>query len=142
MEKISNKEWVAVHNWLKKEHGKATMCENEDCPSFTVGESVIYYHWCLKAGCQYEKKRENFMQMCIGCHVRYDRANGLYGLYEKREVKNPKYKATAKYLYFSGTEWSLIGSFLKIEGRHFDKFAKEAITEKIKKELTEKYKEN
>jgi len=56
-----------VHGYLHHHYGNATYCSNPDCP----GES-INYQWALKKGCDYEKNIENFIQLCVPCHKRYD----------------------------------------------------------------------
>lgn len=57
----------AFHIWLKYRHGKANHCENQDCN----GKSKKY-EWALIKGKTYEHKRENYMQLCKSCHVKYD----------------------------------------------------------------------
>mgnify|MGYP005664730879 CR=1 FL=1 len=58
----------AIHKWLSRHYGKATRCVAENCK----GTSKVF-KWCLKSGCAYEHKRENFQQMCQTCHRSYDR---------------------------------------------------------------------
>ncbi len=58
----------AIHVWLKVTFGKANKCENTECPN----RSKIY-DWALLKGKEYERKRENFIQLCRGCHIVYDR---------------------------------------------------------------------
>lgn len=64
---ISVEEYQAVHRWLRRKYGRAFLCENPDCK----GKSKNY-GWALKRSCVYERKRDNFMQMCKSCHSIYD----------------------------------------------------------------------
>lgn len=64
---VSEKEYVQIHYWLRKNFGRAEICDNEDCPK----KSKIF-DWALKTGFKYEKKRENFRCLCRSCHVKYD----------------------------------------------------------------------
>ena len=57
----------SIHQWLYDNFGKANHCENPEC----LGLSKIF-HWAKKVGCEYERKRENFMQLCVKCHSLYD----------------------------------------------------------------------
>jgi hypothetical protein len=54
-----------VHIWLKRKYGSADHCEfcNKDSNR---------YEWALKDGCEYEKNKDNFIQLCKLCHVNYD----------------------------------------------------------------------
>lgn len=56
-----------IHYWLRKDFGHATQCENFYCE----GRSVRY-EWSLLKDFTYEKKRENFWQLCKRCHLVYD----------------------------------------------------------------------
>ena len=59
--------YKGIHTWLSKEYGRANKCENTACPS-----SSRRFEWALKRGCIYERKRENFIQLCKSCHANYD----------------------------------------------------------------------
>lgn len=56
-----------IHQWLAKNFGKANMCEGEQCN----GKSKVY-DWALKKGKDYEKNRDNFINLCRSCHKKYD----------------------------------------------------------------------
>ncbi len=56
-----------VHAWLQYRYGKATKCENPECP-----QKSNNYSWALLKGKKYGKKRENFIQLCYSCHAKYD----------------------------------------------------------------------
>jgi hypothetical protein len=65
IERIGINNYIYVHVWLKKNHGKASKCEICHNP----GKN---YNWALKKGCEYEKRLENFIQLCVSCHRKYD----------------------------------------------------------------------
>lgn len=64
---IDEKEYSSIHYWIKKSYGKASKCENKECK----GKSKNY-QWALKKGYSYERKRINFLQLCVSCHTIYD----------------------------------------------------------------------
>jgi hypothetical protein len=59
----------SVHRWLKDNFGKAYRCENPQCS----GRGYKFY-WAKLRNKKYEKKKENFTQLCNNCHSLYDRA--------------------------------------------------------------------
>jgi len=61
-----------IHGWLKDNYGKASKCENIDCPGL-----IKKYHWSKLRDCVYEFNRENFWMLCITCHKRYDNSTQL-----------------------------------------------------------------
>lgn len=63
--------YAAVHLWLHKYHGKANKCDNPKCTIL----NPYRYEWALLHGNEYEKKRENFWQLCVKCHRDYDETN-------------------------------------------------------------------
>jgi len=56
-----------IHKWLAKTYGRPTLCENIECNGFS-----ITYHWALKRGYEYQRKRKNFLMLCASCHKKYD----------------------------------------------------------------------
>ena len=56
-----------IHPWLRNNYGKATRCENKDCKNISTN-----YQWSKLSNKKYEKKRENFWQLCVSCHKKYD----------------------------------------------------------------------
>lgn len=60
---------INIHEWLRLHYGPARKCENLDCPF--KGERRKY-QWALIRNRKYEKRRENFKQLCYGCHRTYD----------------------------------------------------------------------
>ena len=59
--------YVAIHLWLRTNFGKAIRCENVNCR-----KTSKKYHWALKKCYRYQRRRENFIQLCFGCHSIYD----------------------------------------------------------------------
>jgi hypothetical protein len=57
----------AIHKWIYKNYGKAIKCENIDCEKRSND-----FEWALSKGKKYEYKRENFIQLCKSCHIKYD----------------------------------------------------------------------
>lgn len=56
-----------IHYWLRRNFGNASKCENLNCE----GKSKNF-QWALIDGCEYEFVRENFHQLCVSCHAKYD----------------------------------------------------------------------
>lgn len=56
--------YYGIHDWLQLHFGKANKCEQ--CGS------VKTIQWAKLKGKKYERKRENFWQLCARCHVFYD----------------------------------------------------------------------
>lgn len=78
--KIRPKGYSELHMWMRYHYGSANDCENELCPKISRN-----YHWALIRGCDYERKRENFMMLCASCHQRYDRlSKGFWFLPKKK----------------------------------------------------------
>ena len=57
----------SLHYWLRREFGSANLCESKDCQGLSC-----HYVWALKKGKEYDKVRENFLQLCRKCHIEYD----------------------------------------------------------------------
>jgi hypothetical protein len=60
--------YCGIHDWLALQYGKANMCENSWC----LGTSNKF-QWAKLEEKRYERRRENFIQLCTRCHVRYDK---------------------------------------------------------------------
>ena len=82
--KITKKEYTSIHQWLKHRYGSPQACENTQCPYKEVGGMKCQY--ALKRGFKYQKKRENFIELCSTCHARYDRWSDW-----KLSDSNPQY---------------------------------------------------
>lgn len=59
--------YSTLHWWVRRTFGSANKCEHPNCSK----ESLIY-EWALLKGKKYEKKRENYWQLCRKCHFQYD----------------------------------------------------------------------
>lgn len=81
--KVTASKYNSIHVWLKKEYGKAVVCENSEC----TRQSTIF-HWALKKECSHDFNRENYLNLCIKCHARYDREHGLLGMKEDDNLVN------------------------------------------------------
>lgn len=57
----------SLHHWLRDKYGSANKCEHTSCK-----RESKFFNWSLKKGKEYEKKRENFWQLCRQCHFLYD----------------------------------------------------------------------
>lgn len=57
-----------VHYWLRQNFGKASICESILCTNKSTT-----FDWALLQGKKYQRKRENFIQLCRSCHIKYDR---------------------------------------------------------------------
>lgn len=66
--KGNNITYFHFHKWLKDNFGKANKCENINC-SF---KNPKRFEWSLLKGKKYQRKRENFWQLCASCHRKYD----------------------------------------------------------------------
>lgn len=70
-----------IHQWLKKYYGKANRCESINCLKLSK-----IFQWALLKGKEYERKRENFWQLCIKCHLLYDSLSHTKP-YKTRQIK-------------------------------------------------------
>lgn len=64
--KGDNVGYTALHDWLRKNYGKASKCEH--CKTLNAKR----YEWALIKGKKYQRKRENFIELCPKCHAKYD----------------------------------------------------------------------
>jgi NUMOD3 motif len=60
--------YVGIHLWLRKTYGKASCCKNKSCEKLS-----FVYDWAKIREKKYERKRENFIELCRKCHQKYDR---------------------------------------------------------------------
>lgn len=58
--------YVNIHKWLKLHYGSATMC------LFCGINTGKRFHWALRHTHEYEKKIDNYIQLCPSCHKMYD----------------------------------------------------------------------
>jgi len=59
--------YARIHYWLRETYGKASKCEGENCKGVSDR-----YEWAKKRECEYDFKRENFLQLCKSCHSSLD----------------------------------------------------------------------
>ena len=60
--------YSAIHSWLKYYHGKANRCEHVE----TCTKKSLVFEWAKIREKEYDFNRDNFIQLCRSCHVRYD----------------------------------------------------------------------
>lgn len=63
-----------IHSWLNKVFGRANKCELHNCLGISKD-----FDWALIKGKKYERKRENFIRLCVSCHRHYDETGFLKG---------------------------------------------------------------
>lgn len=81
--KISQSEYRSVHRWLIINFGNATKCENSGCEKIS-----IRFTWAKLKDKKYEKKRENFIQLCGSCHVKQDKTReGIKSAIKKLQAR-------------------------------------------------------
>lgn len=64
---ISCGKYNTIHDWIKKNYGKANKCENKDCKKISRT-----YDWAKREECGYEKNVKNFYMLCRSCHMKLD----------------------------------------------------------------------
>lgn len=64
MKIVDLKHYDKVHQWLRRNFIKTGKCE--------VCGQCRRTDWALKKGTEYEKDRNNFVELCRPCHVKYD----------------------------------------------------------------------
>lgn len=60
-----NVTYGAVHQWMRREFGKASKCE------FCKTETSYRYEWANKTGL-YKRDRSDWIELCKSCHNTYD----------------------------------------------------------------------
>ncbi len=66
MTPLTKSQYRNLHHWLDR-HFTKDKCEGDTCP-----DKGYRLCWSLKKGCEYERKRENYLILCNSCHTRYD----------------------------------------------------------------------
>jgi hypothetical protein len=66
--KIQPEGYNLLHKWLVYNFGNACMCENINCP-----KKSKTYQWAKLKDKEYQRNRENFIELCASCHQLYDR---------------------------------------------------------------------
>ena len=70
--KGNNVGYRAIHQWLKRNYGLATRCEN--CGKTGIRKNNKWtIEWALLKGKNYMKQRDNYWMLCISCHRKYDK---------------------------------------------------------------------
>ncbi len=77
MTKLTGHSVTYVHTWLFRTYGRANKCISPTCT-----KKFKVYNWALIHGKKYEKNLDNFMQLCISCHKKYDGTGSM----EKRKL--------------------------------------------------------
>jgi hypothetical protein len=77
-----------IHNWLRINFGNPDVCENVDC----LKKPTKRFEWALIKGKKCERKRENFIKMCVSCHRRYDMTEDKRQNMIKSQIKRWKTK--------------------------------------------------
>lgn len=65
---IKTKHYANVHAFINRKFGKASKCENEHC----TFEKPKRFEWALRNGREYSKNPDDYMQLCVSCHRKYD----------------------------------------------------------------------
>lgn len=63
---MDEKIYYSIHGWLRRNFTKNNICEK--CGK----DDAKKYDWALKKGFKYEKVRNNFIELCRSCHLKYD----------------------------------------------------------------------
>lgn len=58
--------YSAIHEWLRSSFDKTGKCDNN------CGKEYKRTEWSLLKGKKYERKRENYRELCVSCHRIYD----------------------------------------------------------------------
>lgn len=71
---IGRNEYEYIHIWLNSHYGKAFECENREnnILDFKCNLKSNCFQWALIKDKDYERKRDNYIQLCCSCHRSYD----------------------------------------------------------------------
>lgn len=73
---VGNKiKYFPLHAWIRNNWGHADHCEH--CGKMGKPKGISF-QWAKIKGKKYHRKRENFMQLCHVCHIRYDNVFNVY----------------------------------------------------------------
>ena len=92
--------YSGIHQWLYSKFGKASMCESLDCKGRSNN-----YNWAKLKGVKYERKRENFWQLCISCHRKYDGVKANKGSFKKGDAP-PAHRKPCSCFRCNGVPWN------------------------------------
>lgn len=63
-----SKEYARCHAAIRRKHGSASKCENPDC----THQNPKRFEWALRKGHQYSPNIQDYIQLCVSCHRKYD----------------------------------------------------------------------
>lgn len=66
--------YFALHTWLFRKVGKATLCENREKNflPFKCSCKSKTYHWANKSR-KYKRDPDDWIQLCVSCHLKADK---------------------------------------------------------------------
>lgn len=59
--------YSAIHKFIRKYHGVASLCRNKLCP-----KKSDRYEWALRKGKKYSRDINDYVELCKHCHMQYD----------------------------------------------------------------------
>lgn len=65
---ITSYQHSRIHILLNRKYGAASTCENKECQNIGIRR----YEWALIKGKSYSLNRDDYMQLCVSCHRKYD----------------------------------------------------------------------
>lgn len=69
-----NPTYAAAHSWIKKYNGNAKKCENREYNVlyFSCSNKSNNFQWAKKKGRRYSRDIDDYYQLCVSCHSKYD----------------------------------------------------------------------
>jgi hypothetical protein len=69
-----NPSYSAAHSWIKNHFGKAVKCENKESNvlDFSCSGKSNKFQWARKKGHRYSRSIDDYFQLCVSCHSKYD----------------------------------------------------------------------
>ena len=66
--------YAAFHIWILKYYGNANKCDNRENKTldFECSDSTNNFEWAKIKGRRYSRDREDYLQLCVSCHRKYD----------------------------------------------------------------------
>ncbi len=95
---IENSKYVIIHQWLADNFGKASLCENRDknILSFACKGTSKVFQWAKKKDKEYTKNKNDYFQLCISCHRKYDITEKTWES-RKKSISNNSDKGISDY---------------------------------------------
>lgn len=78
--------YTALHDWVRKYLGKPIKCSNAECkyPKKNSSRKTLKFpkrfEWA-NIDHQYQRKKEDYISLCVSCHRNYDIKNNNYRKY-------------------------------------------------------------